>query len=131
MAVAVIGGTGGLGAHVVTELVERGHEVRIVSRRVLEAEVRAGVPHHVEISVVGCDRIPMGYYNAEYHTLGERSATWRAHDGRTRLPLRIPLPGKAGRALRDGAACLGEQSRPGWIGFDERLNAHTGEDVSL
>jgi uncharacterized protein YbjT (DUF2867 family) len=32
------------------------------TRRLLEAEVAAGVGHHVEISIVGADRVPMTYY---------------------------------------------------------------------
>jgi uncharacterized protein YbjT (DUF2867 family) len=32
------------------------------SRRLLAAEQDAGVSHHVGISIVGCERVPMGYY---------------------------------------------------------------------
>jgi uncharacterized protein YbjT (DUF2867 family) len=35
------------------------------SRRLLAAEQRAGVRHHVGISIVGCERIPMGYYRVK------------------------------------------------------------------
>ena len=35
------------------------------SRRLLAAEERAGVGHHVGISIVGCERIPMGYYRVK------------------------------------------------------------------
>jgi uncharacterized protein YbjT (DUF2867 family) len=118
MRVAVVGGTGTVGALVVTELAARGNEVRVVSRRpapahsgtsvshhsadiatgegliaaldgveavvdavnelrrarnvlidgtrrLLEAEVAAGVRHHVAISIVGCDRVPLAYYNVK------------------------------------------------------------------
>jgi uncharacterized protein YbjT (DUF2867 family) len=111
----VTGGTGTLGRKVVARLLDAGHEVRVVSRRVrraggpapirsmavdlrrdgagLDAAVagveavihcataargdvltagnlitaarRANVPHLVYISVVGVDRVPLGYYQAK------------------------------------------------------------------
>jgi uncharacterized protein YbjT (DUF2867 family) len=33
-----------------------------VTRNLLEAEQRAGVEHHVALSIVGCDRVDYGYY---------------------------------------------------------------------
>jgi uncharacterized protein YbjT (DUF2867 family) len=118
MRIAVVGGTGTLGALVVAELAARGDEVRIVSRRapaappaagvthrradlasgedlaeavagvetvvdaanelrraravlvggtrrLLAAEAAAGVGHHVAVSIVGCDRVPLAYYGAK------------------------------------------------------------------
>ena len=114
MQVAVVGGTGTLGAPLVTELIARGEEVRVLSRgtsaappagathrrvdlvsgegltealkgadvvvdaanaqkqpgkvlvegtkRLLEAGSEAGVRHHVAISIVGCDKVPLSYY---------------------------------------------------------------------
>jgi uncharacterized protein YbjT (DUF2867 family) len=108
MRIAIAGGTGTLGRHVVDELRERGHDVRVLSRkspdypvdltsgaglvealegcavvvdaanamsakgaaatlvegsrRLLAAEQKAGVTHHVCVSIVGCDKAPMGYY---------------------------------------------------------------------
>jgi uncharacterized protein YbjT (DUF2867 family) len=35
------------------------------SRRLLAAEQAAGVPHHVGISIVGCERVAMGYYKVK------------------------------------------------------------------
>jgi uncharacterized protein YbjT (DUF2867 family) len=35
------------------------------SGRLLAAEQRAGVPHHVCISIVGCDQVPVGYYRVK------------------------------------------------------------------
>jgi uncharacterized protein YbjT (DUF2867 family) len=114
--VAVVGGTGTLGAPVVRELLRRGATVRVLSRnatnvpdgaehrrvdltsgeglagalagvatvvdasnstkaaedvlvvgtrRLLEAEVAAGVGHHVAISIIGIDRVPMSYYRTK------------------------------------------------------------------
>jgi uncharacterized protein YbjT (DUF2867 family) len=37
------------------------------TRRLLEAEADAGVRHHVEIGVVGADRVPLAYYRAKVH----------------------------------------------------------------
>jgi uncharacterized protein YbjT (DUF2867 family) len=115
--VAVVGGTGSVGRLIVDELVERGDEVRVLSRRapkeqrpgtahqrvdlatgeglaaafagvetvvdavndsqradevlvegsrrLAAAEADAGVRHHVAVSIVGCDRVPAGYYRAK------------------------------------------------------------------
>ncbi|MFE9566978.1 SDR family oxidoreductase [Streptomyces sp. NPDC006692] len=109
--IAVAGGTGTLGRHVVAQLRERGHKVRVLSRssaeyrvdlrtgagleealagcdvvvdaanstsprtmratlvdgtrRLLAAERAAGVDHHVCVSIVGCDRVPLPYYKVK------------------------------------------------------------------
>jgi uncharacterized protein YbjT (DUF2867 family) len=114
--VAVVGGTGTLGAPVVRELLARGATVRVLSRnatgvpagaehrrvdltsgeglaaalagadavvdaanstkaaedvlvagtgRMLEAGAAAGVAHHLAISIVGIDRVPLKYYRAK------------------------------------------------------------------
>ncbi|MEV6347411.1 NAD(P)H-binding protein [Actinoplanes sp. NPDC051851] len=38
-----------------------------VTRTLLAAEERAGVKHHVLLSIVGVDRVPWGYYQAKLH----------------------------------------------------------------
>jgi uncharacterized protein YbjT (DUF2867 family) len=114
--VAVVGGTGTLGAPVVRELLARGATVRVLSRnatdvpegathhradltsgeglaqalagadaivdaanstkkaedvlvagtkRLLEAGAAAGVGHHVAISIIGIDQVPMSYYRVK------------------------------------------------------------------
>lgn len=120
MVIAVTGGTGTVGRHVVRELSQAGHAVRVltrhapataaprvehrrvdlatgdglhealsgiqvvidaanpvrpgrraravlaeVTRRVMEAERRAGVAHHVAISIVGIEQVPFSYYEAK------------------------------------------------------------------
>jgi uncharacterized protein YbjT (DUF2867 family) len=35
------------------------------SRRAVEAGAAAGVAHHVLVSIVGCDRVPIGYYRVK------------------------------------------------------------------
>lgn len=119
MKIAIVGGTGTLGRHVVRELRARGHEVRALSRNapdypvdlttgtgldealsgcevvvdasnnssktaaetlvqgsrlLLAAGQAAGVAHHVCVSVVGCERVPIGYFRvkAEQETVVER-----------------------------------------------------------
>jgi uncharacterized protein YbjT (DUF2867 family) len=234
MRVAVVGGTGSVGASIVRELVARGDEVRVLSRRppadaplgtshhrvdvatgegleeaiegvdavvdaandsrraddvlvagtrrLTAAEAHAGVAHHVAISIVGCERVPAGYYRAkvaqeqavaaaaipwsllratqfhtllagafafaerrrfaptgkarfqaiapavvakriadavhegpggrlpdiagpEVQTLSELAAAWRRQSDRRVLPVRLPMIGRLGKPLREGALC--------------------------
>lgn len=149
------------------------------SRRLLEVEARAGVGHHVCVSIVGIEDVPMGYYRVkleqervvesaslpwtivrstqfhdllgsllsaagrrhvlpsararlqpvdveeaanavaaaatgaprltratvagpEVHDLRSLSRMWREATGRKAIEIPIPLPGKLGRALREG-----------------------------
>ncbi len=110
MRIAVAGGTGTVGRHVVDAARERGHEVVVLTRatgvdletgsglaaalegidvvvdasnrvsmsakqatrffttvtgNLLAAEARAGVGHHVALSIVGIDRAPYGYFAAK------------------------------------------------------------------
>ncbi len=110
MKAAVVGATGTLGTLVTTELAQRGHEVRALSRkspeypvdlttgdgleqalsgcdvvvdasnqasgdarevlvqgstRLLAAEQAVGVGHHIGVSIVGCDRMQIGYYKVK------------------------------------------------------------------
>ncbi len=111
MRIAIVGGAGTLGRHITTELANRGHDMRILSRRssqypvdlvtgqglaaaldgcavvvdasnasaprraaqvlvegsrrLLAVEREVGVSHHVGISIVGCERVPMGYYRVK------------------------------------------------------------------
>jgi len=49
------------------------------TRRLLAAGQRAGVPHHVCVSVVGCDQIPMSYFRvkaAQEGTVTEGPVPW-------------------------------------------------------
>jgi len=123
MRIAIVGGTGTLGKHVVAELSERGHEVRALSRsgeypvdlttgeglakavagcdvvvdasnatakhaaqvlvagsrRLLDAEQEAAVGHHVAVSIVGCDQVPVGYYRVKVdqeHVVEQGPVPW-------------------------------------------------------
>ena len=169
------------------------------SRRLLGAEQQAGVGHHICISIVGCDRVPMGYYRVkteqeqvveqgpvsasivratQFHELvgtalaaaaryrvlpvprmrlqtvaaaevasvvadvaeGEPrgrvevagpqvstgrdlAVTWQAVTGRTAVRLPLPVPGKLGRALRDGALTSDHADVLGAITFADWLAA--------
>lgn len=150
------------------------------TRRLLAAGQQAGVAHHVCVSIVGCDRVPMGYYRVktqqedvvarapvpwtivratQFHELvaamlgaaaryrvvpvprgvlqpvavaevagavagvavggplrgrvevagpevtriRDLATTWRRSAGRRALLVPLPVPGRVGRALRDGA----------------------------
>jgi uncharacterized protein YbjT (DUF2867 family) len=152
------------------------------TQRLLRAGAAAGVRHHVGISIVGCDRVPIAYYKVkveqeqaiaagevpwsllratQFHhllawafesaarrrvsprgsarlqpvdvrmvalrlaeaahrepegrlhdiagpepsTLGDLARVWSHVKGRRLLPLRIPMVGKVGRPLREGALC--------------------------
>jgi uncharacterized protein YbjT (DUF2867 family) len=93
--ILVTGGTGTLGRLVTERLRSDGHDVRVLSRRsqpyavdlrdgagpgldaavagvdvivarnLIEAARKAGVGHLVYISIVGVDRVPLGYYRAK------------------------------------------------------------------
>jgi uncharacterized protein YbjT (DUF2867 family) len=80
MKIAIVGGTGTLGRQVAEELRARGHETRVLSRnapayraatlvegtrRLLAAGQAAGVTHHVCVSIVGCELVPMGYFQVK------------------------------------------------------------------
>lgn len=241
MRIAIVGGTGTLGRHVVSELAGRGHETRVLSRsgeyrvdlstgegltkalagcaavidasnagrkaarvlvdgnrRLLAAEHETGVGHHVCVSIVGCDRVPMGYYKVktrqehvvehgpvpwsivratQFHELAaaamaaaarfrvlpvphmtlqtiaaadvaraladvaegsprhsrvqvagpeitavrELALTWRAATGSKALLVQVPVPGKLGRALRDGALTAGQPDIRGTVSFADWL----------
>jgi uncharacterized protein YbjT (DUF2867 family) len=251
MRIAVVGGTGTLGRHIVTNLVQREHEVRVLSRsspdfpvdlvsgsgldkaldgcaavvdasnasspkraaqvlvegtrRLLTAGQHAGVSHHVCISIVGCERVPMGYYRVkteqeqaiergpvpfsivratQFHELAaaalaaagkyrvlpvprmrlqtvaaaevatvvadvtegeprgrvqvagpeiatarELARTWRAVTGRAALMLPLPVPGRIGRALRDGALTADDADVLGTITFANWLSARARADT--
>jgi uncharacterized protein YbjT (DUF2867 family) len=243
--IAVLGGSGTLGAPLVAELRARGHDVRSLSRssaefpvdlttgaglgtalagcevvvdasnnpsrrgakatlvegteRLLEAGAAAGVTHHVGISIVGCDRAPMGYYRVkteqeqrvadgalpwsivratQFHELlaglfdaaarfrllpglpaklqaiaaaevalavadvaerpprrgrlevagpevvelRELARTWRAATGRRGLIVPVTMPGRLGRALRDGALTNEQPDVRGTITFADWLS---------
>jgi uncharacterized protein YbjT (DUF2867 family) len=168
------------------------------SRRLLAAEQDAGVSHHVCVSIVGCDRVPVGYYRVkveqervveqgpmpwsivqatqfhelaaaalaaagkfrlvpvpnmtlqtiaaaevahtvadvaegaprlgrirvggpEIRTARDLARTWCEVTGRRAVLLPVPVPGKLGRALRDGALTAGKPDVTGAITFADWL----------
>jgi uncharacterized protein YbjT (DUF2867 family) len=170
------------------------------TQRLLTAEREAAVGHHVCVSIVGCDRVPMGYYKvkvdqeqlvedgqvpwsivqatqfhelaaaalaaagkfrvlpvpgitlqtvaaaqvahavadvAESSPLGHRirvagpevntardlALTWRRATGRRAVLVPLPIPGKLGRALRDGGLTAGQPDVRGTVTFAEWLAA--------
>ncbi len=190
------------GAEVVVDASNDNREAQKVlvngSKRLLPAEAGAGVRHHVAISVVGCDRVPMAYYGAkvaqeqavesgpvpwsllratQFHTLldwafasaarfrvlptgtarvqpidpaavavrladvahgepagrlpslagpavetlSELARTWRQAKGRSLLPVRIPMIGRRGRALRAGGLCEPGAAAAGTRTFEDWL----------
>jgi hypothetical protein len=56
----------------------------------------------------------------QIRTLSELSTAWRKHDGRWLLPLPLPMVGKVGRPLREGALCAPEAAAGG-AGFEQWL----------
>ena len=49
------------------------------SRRLLAAEKSVGVGHHICVSIVGCEQLPVGYYGvkaAQEHVVGESDLPW-------------------------------------------------------
>jgi uncharacterized protein YbjT (DUF2867 family) len=195
MRIAIVGGTGTLDRHVSTELAERGHEVRVLSRssqrypvdlasgeglrkaldgcaaggdasnassprraaqvlvagsrRLLTAEQQAGVSHHVCVSIVGCERVSMGYYRVkvaqdqlveqvaegqpgrgrvqvagpEITSARELARTWRSVTGRAAPSFPLPMPGKLGRELRAAGLTTEHADVRGTIRFADWLTA--------
>jgi uncharacterized protein YbjT (DUF2867 family) len=170
------------------------------SRRLLAAEAATGVGHHVCVSIVGCDQVPMGYYkvktdqehvveqgpvpwsivqSTQFHELAaaaldaagkfrvipvppitlqtvaaseaaaavagvaeqaprrgrirvagpqvdsaaELARIWRRVTGRSALLLPLPLPGKTGRLLRQGALTASDPDVRGSTAFADWLAA--------
>jgi uncharacterized protein YbjT (DUF2867 family) len=170
------------------------------SRRLLAAEAEAHVGHHVCISIVGCDQVPMGYYKVkteqeqvvqdgpvpwtivqatQFHELAatalaaaarfrvlpvprmkiqtiaaaevaravadvataapargrirvagpqiltgaELARTWRRVTGQTALLVPVPVPGRLGRALRDGGLTTSQPDVRGTTSFADWLAA--------
>lgn len=175
------------------------------SRRLLAAEKAAGISHHVCVSIVGCDRAPVGYYgvkfaqertveegtvpwsilrSAQFHefvaklfasaarwsvlpvprarvqtvaiaetaqaiadicerppclgriniagpeicTARELALVWRAFSGHRAMLIEIPLPGKLGRALREGALTTDSPDIRGKFRFRDWLAAQPRSD---
>ncbi len=160
MLIGVTGGTGTVGRHVVRELAEAGHGVRVLTRRapsqmlpgvehhpvdlatgagldgalagtdvvidaanragtgrqaarvivegtkrLLAAEQRVGVAHHVAISIVGIERVPYGYYAAKVAqelAVREGAVPWtivRATQFHELLEMAYSAPARAGLLL--------------------------------
>jgi uncharacterized protein YbjT (DUF2867 family) len=170
------------------------------SRRLLAAGAAAGVAHHVCVSIVGCDQVPIGYYrvkvdqervveegavpwsivrSTQFHELvrsalaaagrwrvlpvpplavqpvasaeaakvvadvaegaplrgrfavagpeicgaRELARTWRSVTGSRAVLVPVPLPGKTGRALRDGALTTRHPDARGATGFADWLRS--------
>ena len=77
------------------------------TRRLLAAEQAAGVGHHVCVSIVGCDQLPMGYYRVktdQENLVAQGPVPWtivrstQFHEFIANIPGRGPLPGAAGAA---------------------------------
>jgi uncharacterized protein YbjT (DUF2867 family) len=172
------------------------------SRRLLAAEEKAGVRHHVCVSIVGCELVPMGYYKVkveqeqvveqgpvphsivratQFHELAataltaagrwrvlpvprirlqtvaaaevasvvadvavgepaggrveiagpevmtarDLARTWKSVTGRSAVMVPVPLPGRLGRALRDGGLTAANPGRRGAITFSAWLRSNT------
>jgi uncharacterized protein YbjT (DUF2867 family) len=148
MVVAVTGGSGTVGRHVVAELVWAGHAVRVLTRRppaeglgqhhavdlaggvgldealkgvdvvidasavpahgtarLVAAERRAGVAHHVAISIAGIEKVPHGAYAtklAQERAVRDGGVPWsivRATQFHDLLDAGFAAPGRAGLPL--------------------------------
>lgn len=86
-------------------------DVRVVAGRLVEAAQQAPGGDLPEVA------------GPEVRSLGELSKTWARVRGRRLLPLPIPLAGKAGRALKDGALC-NEVAAAGGANFETWLRGH-------
>jgi nucleoside-diphosphate-sugar epimerase len=99
------------------------------TRRLLAAEQAAGVSHHVCVSIVGCDQVPMGYYRdtgPEVTELRTLARTWRSVTGRRLTLIPIRVPGRVGRALRSGALTTSQAKVTGHVPFAAWVEAEAG-----
>jgi uncharacterized protein YbjT (DUF2867 family) len=117
------------------------------TRRLLAAGRDAGIAHHVCMSVVGCELVPMGYFQAkaqqedlvaravadvackpprhgrvsvagpEVASARELAWRWREATGKRTLLVQVPLPGRLGRALRGGALTASHPDIRGGVTF--------------
>jgi uncharacterized protein YbjT (DUF2867 family) len=111
------------------------------SRRLLEVERRVGVGHHACVSIVGIDAVPMAYYRVKVEqeqVVEGGGVPWtivrctQFHDllggllaaaGRRAIEIPIPLPGKLGRALREGRLTCASPEVRGTRTFAEWLQS--------
>lgn len=108
MRIAVTGGTGTLGRHVATELRSRGQDVRVLSRNAEKYRVDLTTGEGLGEALRGSE-VVIDAANASKRAAGpeiveirELARTWRSVTGRGALLFPLPLPGRIGRALRDG-----------------------------
>jgi uncharacterized protein YbjT (DUF2867 family) len=70
------------------------------SRRLLAAEQKAGVRHHVCVSIVGCDKAPMSYYAVKVqqeHVVEQGDVPWSIVRATQFHELAVTILGAAGR----------------------------------
>jgi len=178
------------------------------TRRLLAAGQQAGVAHHVGVSIIGCDHVPMGYYRVkteqedavtrgplpwtvvratQFHEFvaamlgaaarcrlvpvprgvlqpvavaeaaraiadaavaGPRRArvevagpevapirdlavTWRRATGQRALLVPLPVPGKVGRALRDGSLTAARPDVRGTVTFADWATSRPGPETAV
>ena len=77
------------------------------------------------MAVAGPDPTPQVLAGPQVEDLGTMSRAWRRSSGRSCLPLPVWLPGKTGRALRDGALTDASAAVPGPT-FAEWLAGRSG-----
>lgn len=109
MRIAVAGGTGTVGRHVVDVVsvsTQKEDEVRAyfgtTTRTLLDAEKAAGVGHHVLLGIVGSQKSDHGYYAGKIVQEGlvhAGAVPWTEKPGPI---LKVPAPGPGGKAMRDG-----------------------------
>src|SRR5436309_3298016 len=144
MRVLVTGGTGTLGPPAARRLLERGHEVRVLTRQLSPAlpggaaavrgdlSTGAGVAQAaeeaaaraVELVVSGPHGRAPDVGGPEVMTLDEMTHIWRSRRGRPRRIVRIALPGRVARGFRLGLnTCPANASGgPRWVEHVARIS---------
>ncbi|MGY1999195.1 SDR family oxidoreductase [Streptomyces rochei] len=129
------------GAHTVLHLAGGPKGDDVATRALVGAARGADVRHLVYISVVGADRVPLAWLRTKLESeraVADSGIPWTAlvrpylalHGRRRRPHLPVRIPGKAGRAYREGANLTLEGAATGRLTWEEFLAERVAEKAT-